>query len=356
MSQANFSVAYDGPGVEDGTMSVQQLAPALLELSALIEEANRVINGDAATVNVRVRPATRQGSAVIQLLTQSGLSEQVAAVMEPDRVIDAEQLLALLGFLKPDTPILGRISNLLEWLKLTAGKDTEATRLEDGGMQLVVRENAGQINNYHTTNNITLLADNKAIREHLNGVLAPLETPLIEEFQVRDPADPDRVEERLSKEDSKRIKSETKPALPPQETVQESEYTDWLTVRKSWTVEPARKWQFANSTGAPFNAIITDEEFWRDMADDRYAVTPHSKFKARVVWRQVGDSDPELRVVEILDYQPAEPKGQSFNFAGPPEELTASETPRQLGRGEDHSVSPDSSSQPDENGRPDEGS
>ena len=75
--QAQFDIVYDGPAVADGSMNVRDLGPAMMAVGAAFESANRVANGDRATINVNVR-ATSQGSfeilfEVVQSAQQGGL-------------------------------------------------------------------------------------------------------------------------------------------------------------------------------------------------------------------------------------------------------------------------------------------
>ena len=61
MSSHEFAIAYDGPALEDHTMDVQTLGPALLAVGDMCREANRVMNGqEVADINVRVK-ATAAG-------------------------------------------------------------------------------------------------------------------------------------------------------------------------------------------------------------------------------------------------------------------------------------------------------
>jgi len=55
MSMASFSVAFCGSALDKGTMDVRELAPSLLAFGALLEESNRVLNGNAAAVSVKVK-------------------------------------------------------------------------------------------------------------------------------------------------------------------------------------------------------------------------------------------------------------------------------------------------------------
>lgn len=65
-SEAKFSIKYDGPALADHTMNAKDLGSALLAISSLCQEANRVLTGEDANVEVQVT-ATGEGSFEIGL-------------------------------------------------------------------------------------------------------------------------------------------------------------------------------------------------------------------------------------------------------------------------------------------------
>ncbi len=45
-----FHLVYDGPALQEHQMDVRALAPALLSVGNLVEQANEIFNGDRAKV------------------------------------------------------------------------------------------------------------------------------------------------------------------------------------------------------------------------------------------------------------------------------------------------------------------
>lgn len=75
-----FAVTYHGPALEAGTMEVRQLAPSLLAVADLVQEANRLGNPGGSPPAVQI-VATRPGSFIVDLL----LTDAVTMV---DRAVD----------------------------------------------------------------------------------------------------------------------------------------------------------------------------------------------------------------------------------------------------------------------------
>jgi len=61
MSHATFQIIYDGPALENSTMDVKDLAPALLALGEAIEQANFSTNHQKASVVLNVRASFKTG-------------------------------------------------------------------------------------------------------------------------------------------------------------------------------------------------------------------------------------------------------------------------------------------------------
>ncbi|WP_156629632.1 hypothetical protein [Methylobacterium sp. Leaf85] len=96
MSKAQFTIAYDGEALRDGTMDVRALAPALLAVGQLIDAANSALNGKDTNIAVKVR-ATHPGCFNIDLDIIQTVARQIVGFLKGDEATAASNLLALLG-------------------------------------------------------------------------------------------------------------------------------------------------------------------------------------------------------------------------------------------------------------------
>jgi hypothetical protein len=76
-ASVQFSIKYDGPALATHEMDVRELAPALLALSSLLEESNRVAFGEAANVSVNVKGNFQGGSFQIDFSLLQSITDQI---------------------------------------------------------------------------------------------------------------------------------------------------------------------------------------------------------------------------------------------------------------------------------------
>lgn len=174
MSRASFTIAYDGPALENGVMDVRDLAPALLSVGQLFDAANRALNGvDAPPIRVNVQ-ATSAGSFKINFEVVQNFFESAKTLLSGDWVTAALHLKEL---------IFGSALGLI-WLTnvLKGRKPERIERLSDDTVRLTIDGKT-----YDVPIKLLQLYQEIAIRKACEDLIAvPLSKEGIDTFKVMD--------------------------------------------------------------------------------------------------------------------------------------------------------------------------
>lgn len=129
-----FSVSYGGSALSDHEMNVRDLAPALLALGELIEDANKILNNDKTKVVVNIK-ATEPGSVIVALSAHQDLISQAIGLFSSDGVNSVLNLLDILKILGLSVGGGGLgVIGIIKWIKNR--KITNVTKLEMGDYRL----------------------------------------------------------------------------------------------------------------------------------------------------------------------------------------------------------------------------
>ena len=243
MSKTSFFIAYDGPAIKGGTMDVYELAPALLALGDLIEEANKVLNVDGPQISVNVRADFKEGSFQVGLDLIQNLAEQAKFLIS-----EGHSPAEILGFLGATA---GTTKGLLWLIKRLQGREIKkATTIENGNIKI---ETDADFDAIEVSKETVKLYRHRKVRTALSAVLKPLEKVGIDVFQVRDFKEK-KVIESVSKEEEPYF------AVPPmpEEVVSESTTTGAYYVRGVFFDE-GLKWRLFDGENK-INALIKDAD------------------------------------------------------------------------------------------------
>src|SRR5271167_3956850 len=101
MPSQTFQVSYGGTELSSGAMDVYDLAPALLAIGNLVRHANDLLNGEQATVDVKVDSDFKKGSFEIHLILDQHLLETALQPLSFAAVVDINGILqAIFGLAK----------------------------------------------------------------------------------------------------------------------------------------------------------------------------------------------------------------------------------------------------------------
>ncbi len=249
MSKTKFSIAYDGPALEDGSMDVRELAPALFAVGQLFEAVSQEINGDTAEVKVSVH-ATREGCFEVLLNLDLGFIRETLGLLGD--LITAKDLVKYIIGGGAATGSIGLVG-VVRWLKGRNPTNIESlenkkTRIEIDGEYIVIETS------------YFALSQNPNIRQAIEKLIAqPLKTEGIESVEISD----DDRKERVEKGEYKYF-----------------EYRDLNgeilhdnTLDKTFSIialsfNPNNKWRLSDGV-TTYSATINDQEFLEEVAKDQ---------------------------------------------------------------------------------------
>jgi hypothetical protein len=287
-------IAYDGPDLVDGSMDIRALAPALLALGDLLQEANRELNGPDVQLAVHVRSDFKSGSFDVGLgLIQS---TDLTALFVPmaGHLATAKQIAEYLGLVK------GAGVNLIGLVKWLKGKTPEQKDQRDGHVTLTVAGDNNQINL-----NVVRLYENPKIRKALADTVRPLEAEGVDRFEARDESG--EPVESVTDEDLPAFRALERGLMlsaPPSESDGDTQ-TLFVEVIK---VPFKRNLRFSLSDGqAKFGAVVTDDAFWKRIERRELAFVAGMVMQVRRRFRQhlvEGRLEAEYEIMEVLQVIP----------------------------------------------------
>ena len=270
MPDAETNIAFDGPSVEDGTMDVRDLAPALLALGDVCQEANRILNGDRAKLSVRVHADVPRGSFVVHLALVQSIVEQAKTALFVTAAIAPADILKFLGLKSFDLP------GVLQAIKRLKGKKPTATvSVQGGNIQLNI---AGDNNVVVISPETAKLLENPRVRDGIDRALKPLESEGIDRFEVREQR---RVVDRVERQEKPYFAAIAHPEMEEAQGIEVASESEALV----HIVRPAFRddvdWTVSDGT-AQYNAVMNDEEFKAKVFADAVSFRAHDALRVRM--------------------------------------------------------------------------
>ncbi|HOW77413.1 MAG TPA: hypothetical protein P5102_15260 [Candidatus Competibacteraceae bacterium] len=279
-------VLYDGPALAHHEMDVHELAPALMAIGTVFDEANALFNGERAKIQIRVKGSFKTGSFGIEFSILQSIADQLLGFLQSNPVVSAATMVTLVGLSAKDA---GKgLIGLLRWLR---GRSiTKVVLLEDHRVRVEVGDEHLEVER-----RVIDLYRNYKLRKAFEEVLKPLEQPGIDSFAVTD--------ERLDNGQSFLLveKHEQPFFKAPEASDEQIENTEFDINLQAVNIafQDDNKWRFTDGNST-FHAAIQDADFLAKIAQNEVVFAKGDVLRVRMRKQQWLTGEKMRTVYEVL--------------------------------------------------------
>lgn len=298
MSAPAFRLKFDGPALAEHEIDVADLAPALLALGQMVKSANRVVNGDALDVAVKVR-TVGDGSFWIELTVKAHSTYEFFRdfLVGPD--VDAVlKLLEIIGLSAPPAAIIG--GSALALIRRARGRRPKKLTPRGRTIQIEFDDETIEVEEP-----VARVAFDPAFRAALERVaVEPLDRPGID-FVI---LEGDGIEETITRDTANAY------LAPPivGENLFETLHTKVFSII-DLSFKPGKKWRLSDGHGRATLVDVEDREFIAHIERSEIAFAKGDLLVCLV--RETARQTPkglraEYAIVHVLEHRPANPDRQ----------------------------------------------
>ncbi|QMV54062.1 hypothetical protein [Ewingella americana] len=249
-----FRIVYDGPALESHEMDIRDLAPALIALSDVFEEAAKTLYGKKAIVSVKVNASFKAGSFGIDLVASSpSWIKQTIEFFSSDPVSATLNLITFLGFTKVagDKASKGLL-DLIKWIG--PRKVKQIHNLPNRNVKIFIDDEEEIFEE-----EVVELYKNYKLREALQEVIAkPLEKDGIDSFAAT--VDEGKTFITVSQREAEYFYIDR-----PSDSILSQNTSEKALQVINISFSEGNKWRFSDGSASSFLAEITDEHFLQEV-------------------------------------------------------------------------------------------
>ena len=246
-ASVHFSIKYDGPALVSHQMDVRELAPSLIALSTLLEQANKAAYPDAAEVRVNVQGSFKGGSFGVDLIAIQSIGQQIVTMLSGPSATAGANLFGILGGIG----LLGGggLIALVKWLN---GRKPSSIRIVGDNTVFEIRT-AEVVESFEVDLVAGKLYKSRVVRQSLAKVIKPLEREGIDYFACGREG---QMEALVTKDEAPAFDL----AASEEDVVSDNVSEGVLLQIESAVFKEDNKWRF-NDGATSFFAEIADRDF-----------------------------------------------------------------------------------------------
>jgi len=293
---AHFSIIYDGEALAEGSIDAKALAPALLALAEVVEEAQPLIPELDAQISLRVRSNFERGSFEIHL-ELAKLYQQLVGLFSGQDATAFANLFQILGI----GGMAGTVLGLFQLIKRAKRRKVRsAVTIERTERVKIIFE--GDEDPVEVDQRTWKLFQNLRVRKAIEQVIAPLYRKGIDTFQIKHRG---RETLKVAEEEAKYFEA---PTEHEGETITE---TDTRVSIVAMSFQPGNKWRVSDGSRTIFVAI-EDSNFVRDVQQSREAFRKGDILNVKLQtrqWVEGTDLKAEHAIVRVFHHESAPEQG-----------------------------------------------
>lgn len=286
---AHFSIVYDGQAVAEGAIEARDLAPALLALAEVFEEAQTVVPEFDAKITLRVRAGFERGSFEVHL-ELAKLYQQVVSLFSGQDASAFANLFQILG-IAGVTGLLG----LLQLIKRARGRKPVSVTIEHTERVRITFEGEEP---FEVDRRVWQLFTKMGVRKAIEQVIAPLFKQGIDSFKIR----------HKGKDTLKVAQDEAKYFLAPTEHEGETiSSTETRVVIVAPSFQEGNKWRVSDGSRNIFVAI-EDPNFVGAVQSGREAFRKGDILRVQLQtrqWLEGAELKAEHAIVKVIQHESA---------------------------------------------------
>ncbi len=284
-----FQIIYDGSALENNEIDIRDLAPALLAVGDLLEEANKVLYGDLATVNVNVKGSFKTGCFQVDLTLAQTLASQLTTLITSQEAVAVTQILSITGFNALNG--FGLIP-FIKWVKNRPIK--KITRIGEGKSTVEIDDEKKEVEDKV----IDLYRNIKARKSVETIIFQPLQKPGVDEFAVKHGESITKV---IDSEKEFFKTPDAQDELLDDQIIE----TNLQAITISFT--EGNKWKLTDGN-VSFYATVKDQGFLDRVQQNKESFAKDDILKVKLrkkQWISDGGMKTDYEIEEILSHRPA---------------------------------------------------